>query len=186
MNAYHWLQLNMTAGYGSEPAWTVPETRSLPDTVALQLCRVGYHSSPTLFDGLQYAPGPIACLVEVSEPVERDATKQVSRSRTLLAAVDVSRELRLFAADCAEHIYEAAHPGNERPRKAIATARAFANGEATLEELRAAADAAFVYAYATARATNAAFATAFATERQWQRARFDEIVLPALMARVTQ
>ena len=53
--------------------------------------------------------------------------------------------LRLFACECAEEvllIYEREYPKDSRPRKAIETARRYANGEATLEELDAAEDAA--------------------------------------------
>lgn len=55
------------------------------------------------------------------------------------------RLARLFACDCAEHAlpqYEAAYPGDSRPRDAIAVARRYATGAATGEELGAAAGAA--------------------------------------------
>lgn len=48
------------------------------------------------------------------------------------------RFLRLLACDWAEHvlpIFEKRHPGDKRPRKAIAMARAFARGECTATEL---------------------------------------------------
>jgi hypothetical protein len=50
------------------------------------------------------------------------------------------REARLFAADCAEsvlHIYETERPKDARPRKAIAAARAYANGEIGEDKLSA-------------------------------------------------
>ena len=63
----------------------------------------------------------------------------------LRAVDDHKREIRLFAADCAEsvlHIYEDAHPDDDRPRKAIEAARRYANGEISEEELDAARKAA--------------------------------------------
>ena len=45
----------------------------------------------------------------------------------------------LMSADCAETVQHRVPAGEERPRKAIATARAWAVGEATIEEVRAAA-----------------------------------------------
>ena len=51
------------------------------------------------------------------------------------------RTLRCFACDCAEHVlplYEAKHPGDDRPRRAIDVARRYADGQATREELTAA------------------------------------------------
>ena len=55
------------------------------------------------------------------------------------------RAARLFTCDCAERalpIYEKVYPGDDRPRKAIAVARLYADGKATQEELDAACDAA--------------------------------------------
>ena len=53
-------------------------------------------------------------------------------------------KLRLFACDCAEQVlplFERDYPEDKRPRAAIETARRFANGNATREELAAAWDA---------------------------------------------
>ena len=61
---------------------------------------------------------------------------------------------RLFACDCAERvlsIFEKEYPDDNRPRKAIETARLFANGEATQKELDAAWDAASDAAWSSAR-----------------------------------
>jgi thymidine phosphorylase len=49
--------------------------------------------------------------------------------------------LALWAASCAEHVlglFEAAQPGDTRPRKAIEHARAWVRGEITMSEARAA------------------------------------------------
>jgi hypothetical protein len=49
--------------------------------------------------------------------------------------------LALWAAACAEHVlhlFESAHPQDPRPRQAIERARAWARGEATMTESRAA------------------------------------------------
>jgi hypothetical protein len=65
------------------------------------------------------------------------------------------KEKRLFACDCAEHtlpIYEKEYPDVKRPRQAIETARRFALGEATSEEMDAAGDAAWAAARAAVRA----------------------------------
>ena len=50
--------------------------------------------------------------------------------------------LARWAADCAEHVlhhFERARPGDDRPRRAIELARAWARGEVTMSEARAAA-----------------------------------------------
>ena len=55
------------------------------------------------------------------------------------------QEQRLIAADFAEHVlplFEAQYPDDDRPRKAIEAARAFARGEMTKEQLASAEAAA--------------------------------------------
>jgi hypothetical protein len=61
--------------------------------------------------------------------------------------------LVLWATDCAEHVlqyFEKEYPEDDRPRKAIEAGRAWARGEITMGEVRAAAFA----AHAAARAAD--------------------------------
>jgi len=63
-----------------------------------------------------------------------------------LRTCDDECALRLFACDIAEsvlHLYEEKYPNDKHPRNAIEVARRFANGEASDNELRAAARAAW-------------------------------------------
>ena len=56
----------------------------------------------------------------------------------LRAVEGKDKEIRLFAADCAEsvlHIYEKQYPNDYRPRKAIQAARDYANGVIGKDEL---------------------------------------------------
>jgi hypothetical protein len=69
--------------------------------------------------------------------------------------LDVTRHrlLASWAADCAEHVlplFAAKYPKDDRPRRAIDTARAWSRGEATVGEAR---DAAFA-AHAAARSVS--------------------------------
>ena len=105
VRAYHFLLNDMRAHSGDEKPWEIGETRTIADVSRIKLCEYGYHSSPTLWDALQYANGPMACLVDVGESFGSDtdpAPKNVHAARTLIKAVNIDRELRLFAADCAE------------------------------------------------------------------------------------
>jgi hypothetical protein len=85
-----------------------------------------------------------------------------------MQAVDgKDKEIRLFAADCAElvlPIYEKEFPLDNRPRLAIQAARDYANGLITLEEFSAAwaasAASAASAAASAARAASAALAAA--------------------------
>jgi hypothetical protein len=67
------------------------------------------------------------------------------------------RLLASWAADCADHVlplFAARYPDDERPRRAIETARAWSRGEATVGEAREAAFA----AHAAARSASDAVA----------------------------
>ena len=61
-------------------------------------------------------------------------------------------QLVLTACDCAETALKYVTDGEDRPRKAIEAARAWTRGEATLEDVRIAADAAVYAADAAAAA----------------------------------
>ena len=82
------------------------------------------------------------------------------------------KEIRLFAADCAElvlPIYEKQYPNDDRPKKAIQAARDYANGLIGIEELDAARAAAWAAAWAAWDAARAAaWAAAWAA---WDAAR---------------
>ena len=83
------------------------------------------------------------------------------------------RLLALWAAACAEHVlpfFEHAHPADERPRRAIEQARAWARGDITLTQARAAAFAAHDAAREAARAAGHAVAVAH-TPRANERGR---------------
>jgi hypothetical protein len=160
MKAYHFLKADMRAGSGNEAPWTIGETRTIAEPSKIGLCVYGYHSSPSLWAAFLHAPGPVACLVEISKRLAKDKTKQVSASRTLVKAINIDRELRLYAADSAErvlYLWERKYPRDLRPRVCIETARRFANGQATKEELAKAARAAWsAGAVEDARAARAA------------------------------
>jgi hypothetical protein len=170
MKAYHFLKDDMRASSGKEKPWKVGEERTVPEPELISLCAYGYHSAPSWRDALQYAPGPVACIVEVSDPIDKDDTKQVSATRELLAAKDVSKELRLFACDCAERALKrerkAGREPDERSSNAIIVARRYASGKATLTELNAAASATYRAnsgASAAYSAASAAYSAASAT-----------------------
>lgn len=192
MKAYHFLKEDMRSCNGTEPAWTLGETRILKDKIIP--CEYGYHASFTLFGALSYAPGPVACLVELSGEIIEHGNpidKYAASSRQLIKAINIGKQLRLFAADCAEHvlhIFEEKFPNDLRPRKAIVAARDYANGKISAEELKTAHATVFAagfaahtvvhtvvhaaHAAAHVASTNADFA-AVNNEKQWQKKQFD-------------
>jgi hypothetical protein len=177
VRAFHFLNVDMTSGYGNEPPWSVGERRELPKGQRPILCERGYHSCRTWLDALTYSPGPVACVVEVGR-VSRDTDKQVGRWRRLIAAVDASKQLRLFACECAERALKGEREAGREPAEvswqAIKVARRFANGEATAEELSAAARA----AYAAYSAADAAASAAARAAYKWQGLRLAEYLDP--------
>ena len=125
------------------------------------------------------------------------------------------QEQRLIAADFAEHVlplFEADYPDDDRPRKAIEAARAYARGQITIEQLEAAWASARAAARAVARASAGAAAwaaaraaagdaarasaraaasdaawaaasdAAWAAERAWQQQRIDEVFAARVQA----
>ena len=178
--------------------WTLGQERTLKGGIVP--CRYGYHASPSLWQALTYAPGPLACKVQLSgEIIPHGDDKYAASTRKLIAAVNIERELQLFAADCAEHVlylFERERPNDDRPRKAIQAARDFVADEigvaawdaakaaagaaaraaaraAAGDEIGAAARAA-AWAAAWAAAKAAAWDAAWATEQAWQREQFEQ------------
>ena len=82
---------------------------------------------------------------------------------------EYDREVRLFAADCAEavlHIFEKQYPNDSRPRQAIVAARDFANGK--IDDAAWAADWAADWAAAWDAARAADWAADWAAARDFQ------------------
>ena len=107
--------------------------------------------------------------------VTDDGSKLVARKGRLVRKLDRwdEKNQRLFAADCAEHvlpIFEKERPGDDRPRKAIEAARAYARGEINAAAWDAAWDAAGAAAWDAARAAAWAAARAAAGAAAWDAA----------------
>lgn len=139
MKAYHFLREDMTGLYGNEPPWKVGERRSVEG--GLCLCDWGYHYGLTPSDALIYAPGPILCLVEVSEVGPKGKIKSCSRSRKLLRAVNATTVLHEVGCDIAEDIlplFEEHSTGDKGPRIVLETKRQWLAGKASDLELAAA------------------------------------------------
>ena len=127
-------------------------------------CRNGYHLCREQ-DLLEWF-GPAIFEAEYrGEAIEAPDKIVVREARIIrLCGSWTETTARLYAADCAERvlpIFEKARPGDDRPRKAIEAARAFARGEIDA----AARDAAW------AAAGDAAWDAAGDAEREWQRTR---------------
>ena len=167
----------------------------------LEPCLNGYHV--VTLEQLPDWLGERIFEVEPGDEIVHEDNKSVTRTCRLTRECTGwnERTARLFACDCAErvlYLFEARHPDDGRPRKAIEIARRYAEGKAAVEELAAARDVAWDVAWDVARdvaweaALNASRAASWATslaapwavaweaalnaERQWQVWRLRKIL----------
>jgi len=155
------------AGRGHEPGWRDGEERTVARPEDVAMCGWGYHAADSWLIALPWAPGPIACRVRL-EVAHREDGKLVGARRLLVAHVDASPELRLFAADCAERILHRERAAGREPEqaswKAVEAARRYARGEIGATALERAGDAACATAYASrGPASYAAYAALYTT-----------------------
>lgn len=119
------------------------ETLTLPDDVIPKVCMRGYHCCERLLDALGRRDEGRITLVEVAGNIDVGTDKIAGRSRRTLRIVPKvisERECRLFAADVAEQRLLAEHTAgrefSETYWTAVNVARRFAEGKASVKELR--------------------------------------------------
>ena len=148
----------------------------------LKICRNGYHviTADHLIDWIDAH----LYVAEVGDEIVEGDNKVAARTARLIKRIETWNEksARLFACDCAERvidIYEKYNDDDDRPRKTIEIARAYANGHASVGQLDAAwaaawdaaGDAAGDAARAAARAAAWDAARAAARAAAWAAAR---------------
>ena len=155
---------------GGKPVETgvpLPQYKSKPIA-----CERGYHASLRAIDALQYAPGPLVSRVELTGEVVEQHDKTCAQGRTHISPIiDVSRELRLFAAWCARQALMAERKAGREPDprswQAVRVAVRYAAGLATADELSAARSAAWSAARSaawSAAAESAAYSAAYSAQ----------------------
>jgi hypothetical protein len=158
MTAYYkLLNTDGSACNGGTGRWHLPTAdgpgkwmRRIKEPIA---CQRGYHL--VTIDHVLGWSGEALFRAEYEGEADDHGDKIAVERARLICRIDLwnDRLLRLFAADCAERvlpIFEKHRPGDDRPRKAIVAARAFANG--VLDEQAAARAAAGAAAWDAARA----------------------------------
>jgi hypothetical protein len=167
---YKWLLPDRTTPNTHKP-WPVEDLIWTPRETPV-LCKSGWHAMEEK-DVLAHMPARIGAVlyeVEVDGEVEHGTDKLCAETMrfTYLVGVTTERNLRLFAADCAEDVlplFEVAYPNDNRVRDCIAVARRFAEGQATRQELAAARSAVWASAAGYAARYAAADAAAGAAAR---------------------
>ena len=195
MTLYKVLGPNAESIHGGSGSWHKPSGkrpgRWMPAIADPECCERGYHLVE-----IDAVVQWLTADCTIWEAEGRGASHTDGSGKTayaqarLLRRVPLNeRDMRLFAADCAEHVvrlFEAQCPDDDRPRQAIDAARAFARGEIGREELSAAQAAAQAAARAAAwtaaqaaawtaartaartAAQTAAQTAAWTAERKWQ------------------
>jgi hypothetical protein len=168
MQMYKVLQTDGRAFHGGRGRWTPGRWRSVRGP--LVPCARGLHVV-TIAQLPQWL-GPAIWRAETDGELLDAGDTWVARKARITEQVTAwdERTARLFAADCAEHVlplFEQAHPNDERPRLAIATARRYAAGEATDADRAAACDSAQAAAWDTASAAAWDVASAAASAGAW-------------------
>ena len=169
LNFYKVLDKHGRSCHGGKAEWSLPTQNDdgtwtpgewMPEVEGpLEPCANGYHvvTLEQLLDWL----GERIFEVEPGDEIVHEDNKSVVRTCRLTRECTGwdERTVRLFACDCAErvlYLFEARHPNDRRPRKAIETARRYAEGKAEVEELTDAWDAAEAAAWEAREAAGAA------------------------------
>ncbi len=160
----HWKFLREQGGRivsdADDSAWTIGKWREVKGDI--RACRNGFHCSPDPLGALLYVNGDVVAQVEVGGPHDDGGDKSAWQRMRIVRAwrwrTEDSVRLATFAAGRVLSIYEDAYPGDDRPRAAIAAARAYLDNPS--DAAARAADAA--YAARAARAARAAAAAAYA------------------------
>jgi hypothetical protein len=146
-------------------------------------CKRGYHASVNPLDACYFAPGSYITRVKLGGTIKRHGgNKVVASERTILYGFEASRVLRLFACWCVRNtkLADGRTPWDlltdERSRRAVEVAEAFALGNATHAAWYAARyaawDVASDAAWYAARAAAGAAASDAAWGAAWDAARY--------------
>jgi hypothetical protein len=145
--------------------WTIGTRKTLRGGDII-CCSRGFHSSPGILAALGYVKGEVLAQVSVEGQCIEDGDKTAHRSMTLVRAWRWTQRdsvaLAVFAAEQVIGIFEAARPGDDRPRNAIEAARASLADPSLASAAYAANAAADAAAYAARADAYAARAAAYA------------------------
>lgn len=139
MIGYWFAPMDMKLGHGDGRPIEVGRTHKVDG--GLKLCEHGLHASRRPIDALTYAPGPIACKVELGGTIIHGEDKMVASERIYLCVADATDVLRRFARLCALdaiHLWDAPDIVVRYLKTGDAPLRGWAAGEAA----RAAGEAA--------------------------------------------
>ena len=195
--AWHFLAEDRRLGYGDGRLVEVGKTYSFGGVP--KLCEGGMHASTRALDCIAYAPGPIACLVELSGEMDVGYDKIAAQHRKVIAMADATKVLHLFACRVAKDALDAevvaGRAPDPRSYAAIEAKHRYLNGEIDASALSAAWIAALSAAWSAAEsaarnaaesaarsaARNAAESAAWSAAKEKQNALLSEMLLQLLI-----
>ena len=160
--AWHFLRPSRIPGAGSRkrPLYVGHLWRVKGPPV---LCKHGLHASERILDALRYAPGPVACHVEVGGTIVRAFRKLAGTRRRILAMGDITYLLHTWACDVAKQTGQQAGMMDSRSLAALDYKRRWLQKDATNDESATATTWQSAWAAAYGIARESAWATAWAT-----------------------
>jgi hypothetical protein len=106
MKAWHFVRQDRRLGFGDKRLVIDGETLYYTGNKPINLCEQGLHFSVNVLDALKYAPGLVACYVEVPDTSIVCDDKGVATCRTVIKSIDTSEILVRFAITQALNVYE--------------------------------------------------------------------------------
>ena len=141
MNLWKSFKSDFETNHGKFPA-RIGEWAKVDGPV--KCCSNGFHASRRAIDAMQYVYCEIIALVEVRGDYAHEKYKSAHAKMRILKAYKWTKrdsvELAIFAAEKVLKIYEDKYPNDDRPRKAIESAKEWLKNPT--EENRIAAEAA--------------------------------------------
>ena len=166
---YKFLRTDLKSDSGENRDWKLNEWRHEDK---IDMCNSGFHASKTPLQALEYVAGEILAQVEVRGESEIENDKECWSDMRIMKAYhwkkNDSVELAIFAAEKVIGIYEKKYPNDDRPRKAIETAKKWL--AKPTDSAASAADSAASAADSAARAARAAYSAAYSAADSAARA----------------
>jgi hypothetical protein len=128
----------------------------------IELCKNGFHASPTILDAMRYVNPGWVCRVKVKGSSQDDGDKSAWSDMMVVKRCawtkEMSVELAIYAAELVLPIFEKQYPDDKRPAEAIAAAKKWLADPSEENRMAtyAAARSAFAAACAAYDAANAA------------------------------
>jgi hypothetical protein len=143
----------------------------------LDMCNVGFHASPKIYQAFSYIQGSVVAKVEVRGKHKSQDDKEVWEEMRIIEAKKWTKKdsvaLAIFSAELVIENYEKECPGDDRPRKAIEAAKKVLENDTAKN--RSAASAARSVASAAASAASAARSAIVKKIDTWMTKRYKEL-----------